>query len=1004
MNFEEYRKKAKLYAEYAALVRSLIKEAMKTRRDLPKLQSSKHRGKDVKSLKTKLMDRGIFSSGSIEKEIKDLAGTRLIFYTNTDVDRFLASRVIPTTLEVDWDETKIHYPTDENENQQYQGIHYTVSLPERLAKQAKYKKFAGLRCEIQIQGALNNTWADIQHAVGYKAPRSPGFGKSARNAISGRMQKIMDDYLVPAGFDLQKVQKDYEHYMRGKTLYDQNPLAMLEKFSDNNQRHQLLSDFAEYVMPHIDDIQSMFPSILDGIEKAVQRARKTKTKPIVIGSVKFGGKNAKDVISAALEIIQDLRYVDVEKNFNALVGMYRDEPDAENKKLILDVVEKLAEYHLEVWKKAGPAAQETLANAIEKFSPAEIKALRPIILTIWRELLKPDMEASSSSYDKFTITSGALPVFDGLKTIRDRAIKGLFLLVDSAATAKEKGQAISGLWEATRMPGMATYSNDLLRVSLENTKQIADSLADRAADLPYEILESVEHHLLYDYRSAKGIAEAENDKFQCLQEAEALMKSIIRVRDKLDADVRYTRYKTLVGFNGVFPQEWTDEGFGFKEVADYRKNQSGLFIDEITGGRENEWFDLIQRCAETESEDLATFPIFGEFLINLSKAKPDFALRLLADEEAPIIRFLPAILTGLSESGAPNAYKKVIDGYIKRKARLFAIARHCGRIGKPAEKTIKRVLAAAITEGETAPAIEATAFAVKNHDLKKMPLIESIFIPALKFLTEKSEARWVWETYFLPEAKAFFESMSAGNANLILKNMLALPRIDHQAEKILQYIAASHPKLVLAFFKCRLDSKKEGDNTYEAFPFQFHGLEKELGKDVDLLINTLRQWRRNGDYMFQYTGARLLHASFPSFTAVLGDSLMKIVSKGADADYDFALALLSNYRGEPATHEVIKELIHRLPARGKKINKIDICLSNTGMVSGQYGFVEAYRAKIAELSTWRGDSRPKVKAYAEKHIRQLTQSIAREQRSADADLEIRKRDYGVENEGNSDSM
>lgn len=307
-------------------------------------------------------------------------------------------------------------------------------------------------------------------------------------------------------------------------------------------------------------------------------------------------------------------------------------------------------------------------------------------------------------------------------------------------------------------------------------------------------------------------------------------------------------------------------------------------------------------------------------------------------------------------------------------------------------------MAAAIQAGESLPVIEATAFAVKNHDPKKMPLVSDVFIPAVKFLTQKKDARWVHGSWYMPEVKVFFESMSAANASLILDSMSYAQKIDSQEERFLRCLSVNNPELVLAFFKRRLDGKKDEDANYEAIPFQFYDLNKELVKNPDLLITTLRKWYRKGDYMFEHTGGRFLHSIFPGFTAELGQSLIKVISNGSEDDFDFALALLQNYRGEPATHEVIKELIHRLPPRSKRLSKIDICLGNTGVVSGQFGFVEAYRGKIAELSPWRDDTRPKVKAYADKYIRQLTQSIASAQRSAEMDTEIRKRDYDVEDE------
>ena len=50
--------------------------------------------------------------------------------------------------------------------------------------------------------------------------------------------------------------------------------------------------------------------------------------------------------------------------------------------------------------------------------------------------------------------------------------------------------------------------------------------------------------------------------------------------------------------------------------------------------------------------------------------------------------------------------------------------------------------------------------------------------------------------------------------------------------------------LLWEFFGQRLKSRAAGDDDYryEAFPYQFHGLEKELSKDAALAVSIVRRW------------------------------------------------------------------------------------------------------------------------------------------------------------------
>src|SRR6202045_4031953 len=251
MNFDEYEKKYQTwYAEFAGVIRDILEKAINGAESIPRPQSIQYRAKEASHLKPKLRARGLLESSCIEDEIKDLAGVRLIFYTNTDVDRFLNSRLIPENFEVDWDQTRIHHPTEENAKQRYQAIHYTVSLNEARTVLAEYAKFKGFRCEIQIQTILIHAWAETSHDITYKRFEGKGFGQRAVSSIEARLNKIIDDYLLPAGYEFQKVQHDFQRLTQGKELFDRGMIEALDSCTDNNERHEILRSLHEYVLPN----------------------------------------------------------------------------------------------------------------------------------------------------------------------------------------------------------------------------------------------------------------------------------------------------------------------------------------------------------------------------------------------------------------------------------------------------------------------------------------------------------------------------------------------------------------------------------------------------------------------------------------------------------------------------------------------------------------------------------------------------------------------------------
>lgn len=998
MEFDDYEKiYASTYTEFARQVRSLLKDAIEKTTGIPHPQSTKDRGKGVDSLKLKLKERGLLASDRIESEIKDLAGVRLIFYTNADVDRFIHSDLIPDIFDVDWKETRVHHPIDENNQQRYQAIHYTVFLSEKHTALSEYEKFKGMRCEIQIQTILNHAWAEMYHDMIYHARSNPGFGTGARLALDKRMKKIMDEYLRPASYEFQKVQHDYERLMQGKVLFDRGAVETLERCDNNNEMHEVLSTIAEHVIPNYDDIRGVYPEIRRALRTAVQAARNIETKPIASPFGNFPGKTSKDVTLIEVSILNTLRYVDIEATFHVLIDIYKGEQDGEVRKQIVDTIRQLAKYDLNVWNQAGPYVQYVLADVIESFSQDDLHVLRSIVLAVWHELLKPEMESTSFSSDMVTINSNTLPVYEGIKAIRKRAIDGLLALFDGSSTGGEKREVVSALREATQLPGRVNCPNELLQLTLEDTKRITELLTQRATGQPYELLEHIEHGMLFDYHRARKLAADEHDESGFQQNAKNVIEGIIAFRDLINTDQQYIRYKTLVGFESVFPFHWKNEAFDYAATNEYRKEQAAQYIDEVSDETADNWYRLIEYCATTKSNDMATFPVFGEFLHQLSKAKPDFVYGLARRDNADVLIFLPAILGGLFESEARDKYAELLEDYLDRNAYLAAIAYHCHSVKKDAASTVKKVLDRAIVVDEVIAVGECLTFAIEYHDPQELPLINNVFVPAIQYLISKRDVQWIRRAYYLPESEKFFYELPSEDADLVLENLLSLTRIDYDAESILTPIATKRPALVWRFFERRVRDKRDREDRYRAIPYELHSLRLPLARDVDLATAALRKWYNAESSMFRFTGGLLLRAVFPTFTDELASSLNQVVARGSDEDYDFAISLLENYHGEPPTHEVIKELIDRLPENDSRLDRLDICLSNiNGVVSGEFGMVAAYRKKKEEISLWQKDDRPKVKEFAVSYVRRMEQEIASNQRSSEINKELRMREYEVE--------
>src|SRR4051794_6531259 len=101
MNIDDYQKGYfPIYEEFAQTVRYILEKALLAAVKLPRPQSVQCRAKAPYSLRRRLAEADKLDTQTLELDRRDLAGARLIFYTNNDVDRFLASSLIPENFEI----------------------------------------------------------------------------------------------------------------------------------------------------------------------------------------------------------------------------------------------------------------------------------------------------------------------------------------------------------------------------------------------------------------------------------------------------------------------------------------------------------------------------------------------------------------------------------------------------------------------------------------------------------------------------------------------------------------------------------------------------------------------------------------------------------------------------------------------------------------------------------------------------------------------------------------
>lgn len=481
MNLDDYEQNFfSTYKAFAKTVRFILEKALLATENLPRPQSVQCRAKGMESLRRRLAEMGKLDTQTLERDRRDLAGARLIFYTNNDVKRFLNSPLIQENFEIEENSTKIHHPAPENQEARYRAVHYTVRLREDRLHLPEYARFAGLRCEIQVQTILEHAWSETSHDILYKNKLGDGYGGNAMKGIERRFARIMDKYLIPAGYEFQKVQQDHERLLQGKELFDKNIANLLDNAQNNNRRYEILSGLKDYAIPNYDDLPAAYEGLKGPLLKAVKAARATEPVPIETTYGNMDGYKADAVTKLVVEIVGNLRYADIVGTLQLLIDIYRDEPSEDIRQQIVNAVKKLSEYNIDAYNRVGPMLQMALVDHLAGMSDAELDNIRPIALTVWAEAIKSDITGTKWKAGSVVLSTGAVPTSDQLREVRDKVIKALFAAYDRSTDDAQKQAVLSALDAATRTPNQAHYSNQLQATTLKDATRIVEFVTERA--------------------------------------------------------------------------------------------------------------------------------------------------------------------------------------------------------------------------------------------------------------------------------------------------------------------------------------------------------------------------------------------------------------------------------------------------------------------------------------------------------------------------------------------
>jgi hypothetical protein len=533
------------------------------------------------------------------------------------------------------------------------------------------------------------------------------------------------------------------------------------------------------------------------------------------------------------------------------------------------------------------------------------------------------------------------------------------------------------------------------------------------------LVQAIEHQAYWDYfHAATEVARA----------------AALEVRDALASHHEYQIYKQLIGFEGIFGQ-WEDLTRS-EDAWDYSNTKRVAamrgYLDEINAQSYDTWRNRILEFSKTESDDLATFPVFYDFLEVIGREQPRMAMELLLQHEERMSRFLIPLVGGLwqmspqagssdltnplqvnaSGSGLVEVnIESVVKRWIDAGNHLTVIAKSIFKGGVARLGVLAAVVDRAAADDDQWALVNSMGVAATLYPEGGGEQARTIFMRALRVLSERGSARWASTVWYSRAFVAMVAGMDAGERAEILASMELLPKLEYESEQVLKVVGEQDASLVLDFLLRRIDVEKEENerrrggadtglqtSSYEAIPHHLHNIDKLVATVPDRLVSGVRaRFDPEQAAFFPYDGsAQLLKGVFPKFEAPLQSRLIDLIDKNDAVDLAFAVGVVRAYGGGAPIQDVCKAIVMKVPENSKTWNELWAALSSTGVVMGEYGIAEAMERKRDEFSPWAQDDDAQVRAFGEWVTDLFERSGAAERQRANEEIELRKYRYGVD--------
>ena len=735
------------------------------------------------------------------------------------------------------------------------------------------------------------------------------------------------------------------------------------------------------------------PLLTRFVESVSQRTLSMDGEPIQKSGLRY--RSPGHLIREAIEATNPVRYLHTVALVDFLLALSRSS-DTEVAGKARRAFESLVEFDRNVFygeHGLGAQPQIEIVARLAQLEDSVLVANADLVLSGLRRVLAASMEGHSWTYKTVTISRGSVTSDWGVAPLRAAGISLLKRMYPLSESIRYRKNILSTLAEAMRRERPAV-DEPTAAMFERNALEVLAFMEGLVTTESLPLVQSIEHQAYWNYYHAA---------------TPNIAAGALKIRDALDGHAEYQIYKQLIGFEGIFGR-WEDlrrSEAAWEYTDEKRRAFARQYVAEIDDANEPQWRARILKFSETRSDDLATFPVYYEFLELLSQSRPRLALELLTAHEETMRPFQIALMAGLWVGAQSDEVAAIADRWISAGVHLIAVAKSLSKAGERRLGMLSAVIGKGMELNNNDVIVHAMGAAAHMYG-EGVIAAKGVFMRGLRELAKRRDADWARAVWFNRDFRTLIASMDADERAEVLRSLASLSKLDYHAEEVLAAVCAHDSASVLDFLVNRLKDEAAArsirreagefeEDSFEAIPHHLHQLDKLLAKEPRALVNALRKGLdEEARSMFPYSGgARLLKAVFPNFADPLPALLQDLIAGADPTDIDFALSVLCTFGGGSPILETAKSIVKVVPEQSPAWRELAAALETTGVVMGEYGMAEAFERMRQDMLIWSTDEDSRVRAFAAWIIDGLEQLIIRERQRADEGNELRKYRYGA---------